>query len=140
MTSTSESPRQLLHANPYFLVDNVFESAEYYRDVLGFHFHQFWGDPPRFVMVIRDGVQIMLGQPETDGNQSITRPNRSVDPDSFDAYMYVKDVDALYAELESRRANVLGEPEDLPHDCREFEVEDLNGYVLRFGQDLLTKS
>lgn len=50
--------------NPYFLVDDVYKAAEYYRDVLGFHFDQFWGEPPAFVMVRRDGIQIMLRQPE----------------------------------------------------------------------------
>ncbi len=28
------------------LVKDIFESAEYYRDVLGFSFDQFFGDPP----------------------------------------------------------------------------------------------
>ena len=63
MTPQIDTEAQLLRVNPYFLVENVFESAEYYRDVLGFHFHQFWGEPPQFVMVIRDGLQVMLHQP-----------------------------------------------------------------------------
>ena len=34
-------------------VNDVIESAEYYRDVLGFSFNRFFGDPPVFVGVDR---------------------------------------------------------------------------------------
>ena len=136
MPAQSHPTPQLLRINPYFLVDDVFASAEYYRDVLGFSFEQFWGEPPSFVMVRRDQIQIMLRQPvgEADG---IARPNRSRIQHSFDAYVYVADVDALYAEFQERGAKLLCEPYDLPHDCREFEIEDSNRYVICFGQDLL---
>jgi len=129
--------RQLLAINPYFLVEDVHRSAEYYRDVLGFSFDQFWGDPPAFVMVRRDGVQIMLREPADERRPGVARPNKGVLRHSFDAYVYVRDVDRLHDELRARGARILYPPCDQPHDCREFEVEDLNGYVLCFGQDLL---
>lgn len=128
--------RQMMSINPYFLVDDVYKTAEYYRDVLGFRFDRLWGDPPRFTMVRRDGIQVMLRQP-ADAGDSVHRPNRALMDHSFDAYVYVTNVDLLYAELENRGADCLYEPCDQPHDCREFEVQDLNGYVLCFGQDLL---
>ena len=37
--------------NPCFLVDDVFASAEHYRDVPGFSFDRFVGEPPALVMV-----------------------------------------------------------------------------------------
>lgn len=127
----------LLQASPYLLVDDVFQSAEYYRDVLGFGFEQFWGEPPRFVMLVRDGVRIMLRAPAQPGGESVVRPNHLRVEYSFDLYANVDDVDALYAELRERGARLLYEPCDQPHDCREFEVEDLNGYRICFGQNLL---
>lgn len=131
-----EATPQLLAINPYFLVDDVYASAEHYRDVLGFGFEQFWGEPPAFVMVKRERIQIMLRAPSSAGER-VVRPNRSVVDHTFDAYIYVKDVDALYAEFAGRGARLLCEPCDQPHDCREFEVADMNGYILCFGQDLL---
>lgn len=128
--------RQLLAINPYFVVDDVHRSAEWYRDVLGFSFDQFWGDPPAFVMVRRDGVQIMLREPAAK-DVGVARPNKATVEHSFDAYVYVRDVDGLHDELRAKGARILYPPCDQPHDCREFEVEDLNGYVLCFGQDLL---
>jgi len=132
----SDPTPQLVAINPYFLVGDVHATAEYYRDVLGFGFDQFWGDPPAFVMVKRDGIQIMLRQPARD-DAAPAGANRSRVAHSLDAYVYVRDIDALYTEFRASGAKLLCEPSDQPHDCREFELEDLNGYVICFGQDLL---
>ena len=48
---------------PYFLVGDVFATAEFYRDVLGFTFDEFFGEPPSFTIVKRDDVRIMFRQP-----------------------------------------------------------------------------
>lgn len=132
------TPKQatLLATHPYLLVDDVYRSAEYYRDVLGFRFEQFWGEPPRFVMVIRDAATIMMRQP-LQAPGSVHRPNSDHIEHSFDAYVRVDHVDALYREYQHSGAKLLYEPYDQPHDCREFEIEDCNGYRLCFGQDLL---
>ena len=63
---------------PYFIVDDVVATANYYRDKLGFGYERFWGEPPCFCMVRRNGVIIMLGQLEKCG---VMRPNRVVDPE-----------------------------------------------------------
>ena len=61
---------------PYFIVDDVVTTADFYRDKLGFHSERFWGDPPRFCMVERRGIIIMLSQSDTPG---VMRPNASVE-------------------------------------------------------------
>jgi hypothetical protein len=48
------------HVAPYFIVDDVFATANFYRDNLGFRYERFWGDPPCFCMVKRNGIVIML--------------------------------------------------------------------------------
>jgi len=52
---------------PYFIVDDVVATANYYRDKLGFGYERFWNDPPSFCMVQRSGVIIMLAQLEQPG-------------------------------------------------------------------------
>src|SRR5205814_3617180 len=78
---------------PYFIVDDVVATANYYRDKLGFGYERFWNDPPSFCMVRRSGVVIMLAQLEQPG---VIRPNHSVDPEggAWDAYIWVDDADA----------------------------------------------
>lgn len=120
---------------PYFLVDDVVASANFYRDRLGFEYERFWGDPPAFCMVERSLVVIMLSQST---EASAGRPNHAADPsrDAWDAYVWVEDADALYAELRSKGVKITREICDQPYGCRDFDVEDCNGYRLCFGQNI----
>ena len=122
---------------PYLIVDDVVATAEYYRDKLGFRFDRFWGEPPRFCMVNRGGVIIMLSQPEQAGRM---RPNHLVDPEQtiWDAYVWVDDADALHAEFTSRGVTIARAICDQAYGCRDFDIEDCNGYRLCFGHDLGT--
>ena len=120
---------------PYFIVDDVVATANYYRDKLGFTYERFWGQPPSFCMVRRSGVVIMLSQL---AKQGIMRPNRLADPqgEAWDAYVWIEDADALHAELVSKGVKIPRGLCDQPYGCRDFDVEDCNGYRLCFGQDL----
>lgn len=135
MTEPNASSDQKLYGvAPYFIVDDIFQSAEFYRDKLGFHFDRIWGEPPQFVMVRRDGITIML---KSIGSTGHSRPNHTVNPDAcWDAYIRVKDADALYEELHSRGVKITREICDTDYGCRDFDVEDNSGYILCFGQDL----
>ena len=86
---------------PYFIVDDVVSTANYYRDKLGFYYERLWNDPPSFCMVKRSGVIIMLAQLDAAG---VMRPNHVADPEggAWDTYIWIDDADALYAELKAR--------------------------------------
>ena len=115
---------------PYFLVDDVVATANYYRDKLGFKYDGFWGEPPAFCMVYRDGIVIML-------SQGATRPNRLADPEAaWDAYVWVGDADALHAEFVSNGMTIARAIEDREYRCRDFEIDDCDGYRLCFGHTL----
>jgi predicted enzyme related to lactoylglutathione lyase len=120
---------------PYLVVDDVVATANYYRDRLGFDSDRFWNDPPSFCMVRRNGVCIMLAQLEQAG---VMRPNRLVDPEggAWDAYIWVDNADALIAEFKAKGVKITRHVSDRPYGCRDFDVEDCNGYRLCFGQDM----
>jgi predicted enzyme related to lactoylglutathione lyase len=120
---------------PYFIVDDVVATANYYRDRLGFAYERFWNDPPSFCMVHRSGIVIMLAE---HGGPGGMRPNRLVDPggEAWDAYVWIDDADALYAEFKARNVKITRDICDQPYGCRDFDVEDCNGYRLCFGHDL----
>jgi uncharacterized glyoxalase superfamily protein PhnB len=123
-------------ASPVLGVQNVRQAAEYYRDVLGFDLDpangvfQPSGEEPGgvYAIVKRPGAwihfQIRRGQ----------IPERSRAPHERDVYLYVEDLDALYADLQRRGAVIRQEPRMAPYGIREIEVEDLNGYRLTFGE------
>jgi catechol 2,3-dioxygenase-like lactoylglutathione lyase family enzyme len=118
---------------PYFLVGDVLATAEFYRDVLGFTFDGFFGEPPSFTIVKRDDVRIMFRQPRP-AKPAIARPNRSVMDETFDAYIYVSDIDKLATELRAKKADIVEGPANRIYRMRELLVRDCNGYVLAFGQ------
>jgi catechol 2,3-dioxygenase-like lactoylglutathione lyase family enzyme len=120
---------------PYFIVDDVVATANFYRDKLGFAYDRFWGEPPAFCMVYRSGIVIMLSQFEVSG---LMRPNSRALPDdrAWDAYIWVDDADALRSEFASKGVTIARELCDQEYGNRDFDVEDCNGYLLCFGHDI----
>ena len=120
---------------PLFTVADVAATANYYRDVLGFGYERLWGEPPGFCMVSRGGVVIMLAQQCT---ANAIDPNRLVDPagEQSDAYIWVDDADALIAEYKAKGVRIPRDICDQDYGCRDFDVEDCNGYRLCFGHTL----
>ena len=116
------------------MVDDVVATANFYRDKLGFDYERLWGDPPRFCMVKRSGVIIMLSQPDKPG---LMRPNSAESNGAaHDAYIWIDDADHLYAEFKSKGVKIVREIRDEPYGFRDFDIEDCNGYRLAFGQPI----
>jgi|SRR3954467_9148593 predicted enzyme related to lactoylglutathione lyase len=119
---------------PYFLVDDVVATANFYRDKLGFQYERFWGEPPCFCMVWRRGVIIMLSQVEGVS----MRPNSKAGSDEpvWDAYVWIDDADALHEEFKAKGVRIARPICDQEYGCRDFDIEDCNGYRLCFGHDI----
>lgn len=132
MSATDGGPR-LLQGAVVLLVRDVPVAAAYYRDVLGFAFDRFWGDPPGFCMCWRDGHCVMLARAREPGD---VRPIRTVAPAVWDAYFWVTDVEALFARFEVAGARIGHAPFEKPYGVREGTVRDLDGHELAFGQRL----
>lgn len=131
--SSSETPRgaHLLGTSACFVVEDVFTSAEYYRDVLGFSFDTFFGDPPSFVILRRDGIALMLKQLAGARTQSADMGP----PEFLDAYFWVDHLDALARELRERGADFAVEPTERPiYEGRDLYIRDCDGRILCFGQ------
>jgi uncharacterized glyoxalase superfamily protein PhnB len=121
---------RLLRAAPVLIVRDLVASAEYWRDAVGFELPGYWGDPPAFAVLERDGCRLMLAQgPE--GFQP--RPNWTVVDMIWNVYFNVDDADALHAELLGRGAKIDYEPCDQPWKMREFGIQDLDGNDIAFG-------
>src|ERR1043165_978628 len=100
----------LLGIAPYFLVRDVMKSGAFYRDVLGFNFDKTWGEPPCFTIVDRDGLHLMLSQTSAE-----IRPNRRIEcgeeENVWQAYFWVRDVEALRQEFIAKGAKIIRGPE-----------------------------
>ena len=120
---------------PYFLVADVVKTANFYRDVLGFSYERFFGEPPSFCMVGRGMIEIMLAEVD---DASLMRPNAAAGRGHrvWDAYIWVENADALHDEFVAKGATIARELCDQEYGCRDFDVLDCNGYRLCFGHNL----
>lgn len=116
---TAAPEPMMKRALPELPFDDVGAAVAYYRDVLGFHINYQQHD---LGVMDRDRVTVLL----------IARTARHTGIGS--AYIYVADADALYAELLAKGAKVQGEPVSYPWGLRDFNVLDLEGNSIRFGQ------
>ena len=112
-------PRMLDQIMPELPLTDVPAGVAHYRDVLGFSVNYQQHD---LGVMDRDIVRLLL----------IGRTARHIGIGS--CYVYVRDADALHAELVAKGANVQGEPVSRPWGLREFRVLDPEGNQLTFGQ------
>jgi catechol 2,3-dioxygenase-like lactoylglutathione lyase family enzyme len=121
---------------PFFVVDDLQGSLDFYSSKLGFeiahkgggegHGQDFWG------IVQRDGVMIMLKAitPEIHPQPNSSRHEWA----RWDAYIITSDPDSLYREFVGRAVEIHRPLEDTNDGLRAFEVKDNSGYVLCFGR------
>lgn len=128
---SSHPAPKLTGVAPVLLVRDVVAAANHYRDSLGFHYERFWGEPPSFVMLRRDGLVVMLRQ--ADDPRHVV-PHWTVADKLWNVYFWVSDVDALHAEFIGRGALIDYGLCDQPYGCREFGVQDIDGHDIGFGQ------
>jgi uncharacterized glyoxalase superfamily protein PhnB len=119
---------QLKSIAPQLVVPDVVAAAEYYRDVFGFKILGYFAEPPVYSMVARDGVEIHFGKAPAAGTS-----NSSVRSGSFDVYIWVTDVDAIFEELMAGGADILEGPVKRIYESTEVVVRDCNGFVLTFA-------
>ena len=110
---------------------DIVQAAAYFRDKLGFIDQRLYGDPSDFAIIRRDGFTLMLSQVEAD--QTVISNWRVVDK-MWDAYFWVDDVEAIYAEFQHSGATIDYTLYTTPWGVREFGVQDIDDHDIAFGQ------
>jgi uncharacterized glyoxalase superfamily protein PhnB len=125
---------ELIKITPSFIVPNVVAAAEYYRDVLDFSSPIYDGEPPNFALVQSGNASFMF-KSHPDLPRSF--PNARLHEDvGWDAYLWVSNADTYYRQVKERGANIVQDIGDRYYGCRDFELKDLNGYLICIGQEL----
>jgi catechol 2,3-dioxygenase-like lactoylglutathione lyase family enzyme len=126
----------MLHSvAPFFIVDDLVATIEFYRARLGFGVLCKGGDGEGgdfWAMVVRDKVMLMFKAiaPEIHPQPNCSRHAWV----RWDAYIHTDDPDSLYAEFVGRDVSVHRELKETGDGLRAFEIADNNGYVLCFGR------
>ena len=117
----TNNPEQFYQGAPLLLIPDVPAAADFYGRILGFK-----ADPgaetPDYRVLWRDNAAVHLAKGEHA-------------PTGVRIFFWVKDVNALYAEVISRGAAIAVPIETRPYGIRDFTIRDLNGVELVFGQD-----
>lgn len=127
---------ELYSIAPFFIVDHLQESLDFYRSKLGFEVTFTSGGDGQsddfFGIVQRDAVMLMLKaiEPGIHPQPNHTRHRWA----SWDAYINTPDPDALYAEYVANSVPIHSELADTSDGLRAFEIVDNNGYILCFGR------
>ena len=114
---------------PIVAVRDTKASIPFYTEVLGFELRM---EGERYALLARDEAGVMLLGGADEENQRATAMHVS-------AYIWVADLDGLWAEL-APRLEALPEgrvraPFTQPYGMREFHLKDPDGFLLFFGQE-----
>lgn len=115
---------------PQFFTTDMAATLAYYRDKLGFDCIGTFGEPPFYAIVARDDrpIHFRLADPPP------PNPDKYAD-ELLDAYLFVDDADALYAEYRARGIEFTRSLGSTEWQTREFVVKDCDGRLLAFGAD-----
>jgi catechol 2,3-dioxygenase-like lactoylglutathione lyase family enzyme len=121
---------------PVFLVDDILTTVEYYRDRLGFEIDYVYGDPLNYGSVSRGSAVVHFQKAEPPGRRNGVR--RAGPGNGVDAFFVVRHVDRIHGEFARKGAIVITGPASHDFGMREFKIEDTNGYILVFAEELAT--
>ena len=133
-TAPASGATKLTALAPQFLVDDLDRAIEYYIRALGFSLDFKYDD--FYASVSRDGCAIHLKEaPKTVADRAHRKAN-----EHLDASIATSDATAIYEELKSRGALIAQPLQERPWACRDFYVEDPDGYILCFSEVLAVRS
>ena len=127
---------------PQFIVKDVLASVEFYTDALDFKVNWMHDKNPKFAILEKDGATIMLRQLKVEG---FVRPNRipftasgwhTSAAEAWDAYIWVENADDLYQQFKAKKVSIIKPIQDTEYGNRDFEIEDIDGYILCFGRSI----
>jgi hypothetical protein len=113
------------------LVRNVPASVAYWVEKVGFEATGVWGEPPEFAILRRDDARIMVGKAKDDHTLI---PHSKARDALWNAYFWINDAKAMFAELSGRGAIIDYGLEMKDYGVLEFGIRDLDGQDIGFGE------
>ena len=120
---------------PFFIVENLAASVDFYNQKLGFETDLLVPEEDPFIgIVCCDNVRIILKH-ITEFVHPVPNHTRH-EWAKWDAFILVSDPDTLFAKYQSRGLAFHETLADTDDGLRAFELKDHDGYVLCFGKPL----
>jgi uncharacterized glyoxalase superfamily protein PhnB len=87
-----------------------------------------------YASVSRDGFSIHLKC----ASKTVADRTHRKQNEHLDAYVGVRGIEGLFDELKSKGAHIIRSLEERPWACKDFYVEDSDGYILCFSEETAT--
>lgn len=118
--------RSLSHSAPIFPVADVQKTIDWYKKNLGFQVDFKWQDPVTYAVMSRDDIKVHFSKLED--NFTPSKAHTAL-------YIFTFDVDTIFTEFKEKGL-VSGVLESAEYGMRDFDLVDLNGFRLTFGQSV----
>ena len=127
---------------PELDVFNLAESLHFYTNIIGFKI-VYNREEDKFAFLQFEDVQLMIQEIDKENNKWGTGKLEYPLGIGINFQIDVTNIDEIYNRLKNSDYKIFVEMEDhwyrkdnILMGCREFLVQDSNGYLLRFSQDL----
>ena len=127
---------------PELYIFNLEDSLHFYIDLIGFNI-VYERKEDKFAFLQFENVQIIIQQIDKENNKCETVKLEYPLGVGINFQIDVTSIDEIYNRLKKANYRIFVEMEDhwyrkdnILMGCREFLVQDPNGYLLRFSQDL----
>lgn len=127
------SKMRILRQSPILYASNLRDTIAYWRDKLSFEEHGIFGEPPVFAIMEYGNAFAMLKQAPA-GHAIV--PYWMITEGTWNAYFWVDNVEALFADVKARGATIDYGLCDQFYNVREFAVHDPDRQSIGFGQVL----
>jgi len=125
---TGEWPTGTVAVSPELAVADPEVTAAFLGEALDFAETRLWGDPPAYLIAMRDGAKLHFRRAA-----SPVEIRSNALREVWDAYVWCDGLDALAAEVQRRGVPLERGPSTQPYAMREFDVLDPDGHVICFG-------
>ncbi|MHA7843283.1 MAG: bleomycin resistance protein [Winogradskyella sp.] len=119
-----ERKSHLLRGIPVLASLNIKKTVDFYKTKLGFNKVGYLDD--NYAVIARDNFVVHFW-----------KCNDKINPENTSCYVDVEDIDTLYEELKDFDViHPNGKLENKPWEMREFAILDLDGNMIKFGQEI----
>jgi len=127
-------PNEIISTMYVLAVNDLKQSSDYYRDVLGFEIHPLGDDNDDdykgWRIFQKDTCSIMAGHcPDA-------IPPFELGDHSYFAYITMNGIDSYFEQVRERGGRILKTVRDEPWGNREFALQTIDGHRIMFGQRL----